>query len=111
VPVKMLPPVIPDWPEHLPPIGVRISDRQLERWRKIDAGSRGARRRGKLQDWVKYCSRCGEDISETPRGIRRCASCLSLEEERRAGVFRPRCWVADFPPLPTKRAALEPARP
>jgi hypothetical protein len=30
-------------------------------------------------DWLKFCRRCGADISHSARGVRVCASCVSEE--------------------------------
>src|SRR5271170_6653299 len=39
----------------------------------------------KRANWPKFCCRCGSDISDTARYVRRCSSCLTRKQERAGG--------------------------
>lgn len=109
VPVKMLPPLNPEWPAHLPPIGVKIPDDEPESWR-IEAG----RKAGKVSAGRRFDLAILLDLGESlPVGF-----VLPHEERRRLYLARKRKaggrasgWSKIFRPLPTQKTTLEPARP
>lgn len=53
--------------------------------RLIAMESVAGRHPSKRANWLKFCSRCGSDISSSPRCVRECSSCNSQEAARRAG--------------------------